>query len=96
MRGSQSKAKWVFYSDDCNQLLMIKSLWAAARNYEAMVIMSIERTDGVKPTPEPLIKWTAKVKLRDFVLWRFVQAGSFYRQAKSPNSYTELVKKVTK
>jgi len=58
-------------------------LWAAARNYEAMVIMSIERTDGVKPTPEPLIKWTAK-------------AGSFYRQAKSPNSYTELVKKVTK
>jgi len=47
---------------------MIKSLWAAARNYEAMVIMSIERTDGVKPTPEPLIKWTAKVKLRDFVL----------------------------
>jgi len=57
--------------------------WGAARNYEAMVLMSIERADGTKPTPESLIKWTAK-------------AGSYYRLSKSVNSYLELVKKVTK
>jgi tetratricopeptide (TPR) repeat protein len=57
--------------------------WAVARDFEAIVTIHLERTDGVKIAPDTLSSQTIK-------------AGSYFRMANSHQNYVALVKKVCK
>jgi len=57
--------------------------WGIARNYESIVLMCIERTDGVKTPAEALCNWASKVK-------------TYCRMENSIQTYINLVKKLCK
>jgi len=61
----------------------INDNWGIARNYEAIVTMCIERTDGVKTPPEALENYASKVK-------------AYCRMENSIQTYINLVKKLSK
>jgi len=61
----------------------INDNWGIARNYEAIVTMCIERTDGVKTSPEALESYASKVK-------------TYCRMENSIQTYINLVKKLSK
>jgi tetratricopeptide (TPR) repeat protein len=57
--------------------------WAMARDYEAIVTIHVDRTDGAKIAPDALTGLTIK-------------AGTHFRMANSHSTYINLVKKVCK
>jgi len=61
----------------------INDNWGIARNYEAIVLMCIERTDGAKISAESLCNYAAKVK-------------AYCRMENSTQTYINLVKKLAK